>query len=800
MPLFKYCFIILFAVSVNSQVLPKEYTRTNESDLLFGDIKSKLELEVDFDSNTLKAKQWISLSPLFYKQNNIALDAKNMKIENVLFFGKKVKYNYYKDKIYIDFDRFYTKNESLDIYIEYTTDKKNTESKQGIKFTDLDKTKSGFKFVSSQQSVAGSWFVTIDRVGQRSEQDLWVKYPGEYKSVSNGSLKQTISNDDGTKTDHWLLSKNVPVSSMFLGIGDFEMKTETVNDIDINYFYSSKYRQKDCEAQTKDILQFIEKDLNINYPFETLNVVLDENFNNITKPFASIVCTSHLYGYDFAINDRYKILETDIVYSLFYQVFGNSISVKNIDESNMSIGLSRYSVYLWLKHKYDDNTANLFLDNTKREFEKAEFKDKSLISDFDFSDKSHSVLLKTKGMYLFHLISDMLGDNVFADILSKYNSDYKNTNNLNSNLFENTIKDITGKDLDILFDQWNLRNSSAQMNISKSYDLLEKSVTIYIKQSENTFYFPLEIKVYEKNNIQTRTVFVNEKESLVKFYYKEKPRTITVNSNNIVLAKIHLDKNLTEYAEQFLLSDNFHHQRESLELLKDKQEEKRFFMLYDKAINSKDQYIVLLGLNNINLSLRYNKRETIEKIEELANNSSNNTIKAAAIRVLGRFTDFKYLDLFKKNMKNTHYEVVGESLMALYYIDANMALGMSENIDKNIKKHIETTLSMMYIEERNVNQMSFVASRILNGMFATDKKIKKTYNKAFDWIIKSNDSKSIENLLIDMVEKGIEYRHYNFHIACLNMMRKMVETQDKSKYKNKQDNILLIKRYMAKLL
>ena len=248
MSLLRYCFVLLFVVSVNSQTLLDQPNTGFENDLIFGAIKNKLELDIDFDNKIIRGKQWLNVSPLFYDQNRITLDAKNMEILNVSVFGKKVKYNYYKDKIYIDFDKPYSKDDSIDIYIEYTTTKKNTESKKGIKFTDLDKNKGGFKFISNQQPSDGSWFVTLDKVGHRSSQELSIRYPSKYKSVSNGSLTSSIVNDDGTKTDHWIMNENAPVSSMFLGIGEFEMKSETHNNLTVNYFYSSKSYQKKQQA------------------------------------------------------------------------------------------------------------------------------------------------------------------------------------------------------------------------------------------------------------------------------------------------------------------------------------------------------------------------------------------------------------------------------------------------------------------------------------------------------------------------------------------------------------------------
>ena len=97
--------------------------------------------------------------------------------------------------------------------------------------------------------------------------------------------------------------------------------------------------------------------------------------------------------------------------------------------------------------------------------------------------------------------------------------------------------------------------------------------------------------------------------------------------------------------------------------------------------------------------------------------------------------------------------------------------------------------------------MPFIAKSLLSGMFLTgDDATKALYQKAFKQISESTNSEAIQNLVNDMVLKGTQYKTFNFDKVVINLMRKMIQDQNKKNTTNKIRNTEIIKEAMAKLL
>ena len=107
----------------------------------------------------------------------------------------------------------------------------------------------------------------------------------------------------------------------------------------------------------------------------------------------------------------------------------------------------------------------------------------------------------------------------------------------------------------------------------------------------------------------------------------------------------------------------------------------------------------------------------------------------------------------------------------------------------------------MYFQKREVSEMSFIASYIIQGMyFGKDKQSNQLFEKAFQWVAMSNDLKAYSNLLDDMVSKGIRYKQYNFDQKMIEMMRQMVREQELQTNSNKKELIALVNRALVQLV
>ena len=163
--------------------------------------------------------------------------------------------------------------------------------------------------------------------------------------------------------------------------------------------------------------------------------------------------------------------------------------------------------------------------------------------------------------------------------------------------------------------------------------------------------------------------------------------------------------------------------------------------------------------------------------------------------------DPKYGYVYKKALQSESNAMLGNALVAIYYVDKQAAIQKSKELPDAARQSLATPLTRIFIEEKDESELPFIAKNTLSGMFLTgNQKTKAVYQKAFDMISESNNSEAIQNLVDDMVSKGIQYKSFNFDKVVINLMRKMIQMQEDKKLSNMAKNVAIIKEGMAKVI
>jgi aminopeptidase N len=137
----------------------------------------------------------------------------------------------------------------------------------------------------------------------------------------------------------------------------------------------------------------------------------------------------------------------------------------------------------------------------------------------------------------------------------------------------------------------------------------------------------------------------------------------------------------------------------------------------------------------------------------------------------------------------------------MYYINKNLAIKKSKELPDEVKGILATPLTKIFVEEKDEEELPFIAKNVIAGMYLSNNDdLKETFEKAFNMIIVSNNSLAIENLTRDMVEKGKQFKQFNFDKVVIGLLRKMVQEQKKAKKPNEIRNIAIIQDAMEKLL
>lgn len=775
---------------------------------------TKLKVSFDFDRSELNGEAWITVQPHFYPTQTLTLDAKAMLIHEVSMVDSLLKYSYKNNKLQIALPKTYQKGEEYTVYIKYTARPEQVAqqgsaaitSAKGLYFINpkgLEKDKPTQVWTQGETEASSCWFPTIDAPNQKTSQEIYMTVPDKYVTLSNGELVSQVKKGD-LRTDYWKFDKKHAPYLFFMGVGRYEVVTEMYKSIPITYYVEKEYAPyaKAIFGLTPEMMQFFEQRLGVAYPWNKYAQIVGRDYvSGAMENTTAVIHGERAYQKPGQLADGNR-QENTIAHELFHHWFGNLVTTESWSNLALNESFASYGEYLWREYKYGKENAEWHLFNDIKGYKEGPNFDKKLVR-FRYDDKEDmfDAVSYNKGGAILHMLRNYLGDAAFFQGLQQYLTEYQ-YKAAEVHQLRLVFERISGKDLNPFFNQWFYGNGHPRIEVSYDYNIIERTVTVNLLQTQqNGFSFPLAVDIFENGQKTRHRVFVNSDESSFIFQLKNKtPDLILVNSDAVLLADFRENKLLREYIYQLKHADSYTHRREALVEVAKRQSNREAFTAVANAFNDSFFEIRKLALESIDLSNKFSKRAIIRKIQDMAINEKHSLVKAAAIETLGKLLEAEMKPIFEKGLKHVSYTVQGKSLVALYYLDPDMALKRARKFPGEVKEILSFPLTKIYVEAKDTTQMPFIANNVLSGMYLNnDKTTQLLFRRAFEWIGKSDNAKAIDNMVKDIVAKGKQYKQYNFDKVGLGLLREMVQFQERANHSNKKVNLQYIKTGIANL-
>lgn len=806
---------VLFIFLGNAQTKDPLSIYRKEKDKTHALEHTKLKVSFDFIKKEMQGEAWVTLSPYFYTTDKVMLDAKAMLIHSISLNNKVLEFfSYDNSKINIQLPKKYKKGESFTLYIKYTARPEKVQQQgsaaisqaKGLYFINADgsdKNKPTQIWTQGETEASSCWFPTIDSPNQKTSQEIYITVPDKYKTLSNGKLESQTTNSDGTRTDYWNFTKKHAPYLFFMGIGEFEIVKDSYKNIPVEYYVEKKYvpYAKDIFGNTPEMMAFFSKITGIEYPWNKYSQIIGRDYvSGAMENTTAVIHGEQAYQVPGQLIDG-NIQENTIAHELFHHWFGNLVTAESWSNLTLNESFANYSEYLWREYKYGKLDADAHLLETIDGYKQDANFDKNLVR-FQYTDKEDmfDAVSYNKGGVVLHMLRNYVGDEAFFASLNMYLTDNK-YKSAEVHQLRLAFEKVTGKDLNWFFNQWYFSNGHPKIQVSYDYNTLERKVTVNIYQTEKEFQFPLTIDIVENGEITRKRVFVDGKDASFVFSYKDTPEIILVNADGALLADFTESKTKEQYIKQLKYASYYGHKKKALEEIAKLQEDKKAFNAVANAMSNSFYKIRKLAVEQINLFNKFSKRAAIDKLKKIALNDKKTVVRAAAIETLGKLTEPELMPIFQESLKSKSYSVLGKTLVAIYYIDKPAAIKLSKQLPDDVRKIIATPLTRIFIEENDDSELVFIAKNVLSGMYLTgDNSIKSLYNKAYEKISKSNNTEAIQNLVDDMVAKGVQFKKFNFDKIAINLMRQMVDFQKKSGVSNRNKHIEIIRTGMSRLL
>lgn len=699
-------------------------------------IHMKLEVQFDYKKARMNGKVTLDVRPYFYPTATLTLDAKNFDFHKVQIKTKTgnqdLQYKYDGEKINIQLDREYKKSDTYQVYMEYTA-KPNERTLGGSSAISSDK---GLYFINPDSSETGKhveiwtqgeteanscWFPTNDKPNEKITHELLITVRDEFETLSNGLLISSKKNSDGTRTDHWKMSKPHAPYLVMMAIGDYAIvidkwKKSNGQEMEVAYFVEKEYEQyaRDIFGKTPKMLEYFSKRLGVEYPWEKYAQVVVRDY--VSGAMENTTATIH--G-DFLYRTKRELLddhnESIIAHELFHHWFGDLVTCESWANLPLNESFANYSQFLWDEYEHGADVAdhyayiemNGYLLSTKQ----SGYAD---MVRFDYVDKeemfdAHSY---NKGGRILHMLRNIIGDEAFFESTRVYltENQYQPAEMHHLRL---AFEKVTGEDLNWFFNQWFFAKGHPLLKFTQQYDENKGRLAVMIEQKQNfeeipLYILPMDIDVYTSAGKFTHSVKAQNRIDTFYFDVKEKPLLVNIDSKKILLCEKDDIKPLEQWIYQYHNAPKYLDRREAIEECAKSNSEEAHKVIV-AALNDSSSFLRELAMKNLKKAIKTQKETIRTKLSEMAAGDKNTNVRASAIRQLARnfSEDLSFSPVYEKAVNDSSYNVVSAGLQGIAATDSKRAMILAKAFEKEKNSDVKMTVAEIYAEHGTEKEHSY---------------------------------------------------------------------------------------------
>jgi aminopeptidase N len=705
---------------LESRISEYQESRRRDFDLLHTD----LELSFDFGQEQVEGLAYLTLKPYFFPQKELILDAKDFDIHAFSLLKEDsdhpLNFRYDGKKITAFLPGNYSSKDTLQVKIKYTA-KPNDNVRMGSKaITDTkglyfinargeEKNKPTQIWTQGETEHNSKWFPTIDAPNERTTQEIKLTVDSQYRTISNGVLKSSVENGDGTRTDHWYMDLPHAPYLAAVVVGDYVEIEDEWEGKQVNYYVEKEFEQgaKKVFQNTPEMIGFFSDLLGVRYPWQKYDQVVVRDFVSGAMENTTIT----VFMEELNLNEREAIdSEWDgiIAHELFHQWFGNLVTNESWSNLTLNEAFANYSEYLWYEYKEGRDEADLHhVSEMEQYLNESKEKQVNLIRFFydngeDMFD-SHSY---AKGGRILHMLRRHLGDDAFFASLNHY---------LEKHAFQSVevhdlrlaFEEVTGMDLNWYFNQWFLASGHPILEYEVDYSQPGNLLLTMAQRQDFTttplYRLPFKVSWYSKGKRYEKEFILDKAWQQFAIENQHEVSDLYLDEAVELLAEKRSFRGKSHFINQFRSSELGVARYEALDSLAGMfGEDMDVAELVGQGLE--DDFWAIRELAVMNIAKNPSWLLAIEGLEnrlfEMAENDPKNTVRLGAIELLSFMDADKYSPAFLRWMNDPSYYVAGTALSAYLENEENLnreEIAKRYESEKNIRMVV--ALADYYIRE-----------------------------------------------------------------------------------------------------
>lgn len=499
-------FLVLLSSSLSyGQVLSNKSTYT-EADTLRGSLRPErnfdvlkyhLNVKVDpeeryisgYNTITFKAEEDLPVMQIDLFEN--------MKIDSILFKGKKLDYTRKFDAVFVNMLPVVSGNTVDSLQIFYSGNPvvaKNAPWDGGFVFTE-DQEGNPWIGIAVQGTGASLWYPNKDHQSDEPEEVLIeAAVPNGLMNVSNGRF--VGKKDLGNGYTQWSWKVNSPINNynVMLNIGNYVHFSDKFRGLDLDYYVLPYNLEKAKEqfAEVKPMMECFYENLGA-YPFE------EDGFKLIETPYLGMEHQSAVaYGNKYQMGYLGRDLSGTgiglkwdfiIIHEAGHEWYGNSITAADIADMWIHEGFTSYTEAVYVECRWGKEAALEYLQGIRRNISN----NSRIIGDYGVNSEGSGDMYY-KGSNLLNMIRSIYdNDELWWKTLKDYTATYRHKI-IDTETVENFFDAATPVDLQPVFDQYLRHKDLPVLQLKKE----NNTISYRWKADVGNFAMPVDVFVNGK--------------------------------------------------------------------------------------------------------------------------------------------------------------------------------------------------------------------------------------------------------------------------------------------------------------
>lgn len=656
-------------------------------------------ISFDYAARTAKGMAVIAMHPYFYSSDKIILDAKSMSIEGVTANGKKAKFNYQNDSLTIYLDRQYHRTENVQLEIAYVAKpyaqtsggSKAIKDDRGLYFINTDYKipyKPAQVWTQGETEANSHWVPTFDKPNERFTTRIQMTVADSFVTLSNGVMKGSVKNNDGTRTDVWEMKKDVQPYVMMMAIGKYAVvQDEQWQGKEISYYVEPEYERfaKDMFRHTPEMVDFFSKVTGVPYPWNKYSqVVVRDYVSGAMENTTATVFGEFIQQTDREIRD--KDYEDIVSHELFHQWFGDYVTAESWSNLTLNESFATYGEQLWRRYKYGKaSEQKLAFQDLNTYLGQADKNDEPLVR-FHYHEREDMFdrISYQKGASILRYLHGIIGDTAFYKSMQVYLTEHA-LQPAEAHQWRIAVEKVTGKDWNWFFNQWYYRGGHPVLEAKYNFDDKNQKVQITLAQTQPELYrLPMKINVVTGDNIFSDIIDVNERTTTITYpYHNENRPAVIVDAEQWLAGVINEDKTASHWLAHYKATgaEDYTLKVRAIRANKANLDNATIQEMYHLGLKDGLEYVRVYALNYLEGQKNKKVQETFTPtVRTIAMKDSSHHVRAAALHVLATWEVKDAQPEMHHGINDYSYKVAAAALRGLSIVTKDTAYSIASRM------------------------------------------------------------------------------------------------------------------------